>query len=202
MVKKKPTKPKPKAVAKTPKKKPRRKPQSRTNPKPKSEGQRLLQEEPGSAVSMAAKIGCGKAAIGHWRTGARSPGESARHKLDLLYGIPRRAWDVMPGCSVEEPQEQAPPEHLDTDTLTITKGQISAILTTLRNDSLTDGAAAKLRDTLSKLLALRTRIERDRDLQEDRVVRDHPEWTRIKAAILEALKPYPDAAEAVAKVLR
>lgn len=172
-----------------------------TAPKTKTEGQRQLLGQVGTEAELAARVGCGVAVVGHWRRGRRVPGEAHRHKLELLFGIPRRAWDVAPGAAVPSaPQCEAVTGPGD-DTLTIAKAQIDAILQLLEDKGLTDGAAAKLRDTLAKLLALRARLERDRDLQEDRLVREHPEWARTKAAILRALKQYPKAAAAVAAAL-
>jgi transcriptional regulator with XRE-family HTH domain len=177
----------------------------------KTEGQRLLLALEGTETDLAAKAGCAAAAIGHWRRGRRVPGAAARHKLELLYAIPRRAWEVAPGEPVPAPPEtEAPPEtsqpQAADSTLATTRAQIDAILAKLDRENseadLTEGEEAKARDTLSKLLALRARLERDRDLLEDRVVREHPEWVRTKAAILEALRPYPEAAQAVAEALR
>lgn len=171
---------------------------------PRTEGQRQLLELAGSEVDLAVKIGCGSAVIGHWRRGRRIPGEAHRHKIELLFGIPRRAWDVAPGSPIPASKTATTPDpDPDSgDTLTITKAQIEAVLEELKSKSLTDGASAKLRDTLAKLLALRSRLERDQELSEDRVVREHPEWARMKAAILRALEPYPKAAAALLEVLR
>jgi transcriptional regulator with XRE-family HTH domain len=173
----------------------------------RTEGQRLLSEISGSEAELAAKIGCSPASIGHWRTGRRAPGQSARHKFDLLFGIPRLAWDVVPGGNIpceplEKPPKVEPTSGKAGTTLEITKSQIKNILDRLADDdSLIESESAKLRETLAKLLALRARLERDRDLLEDRFVREHPAWTRTRSAIVEALRPYPDAADAVVKVL-
>jgi hypothetical protein len=176
---------------------------------PTTEGQRQLIEEPSSDVLIAEKLECGSAVVGHWRRGRRLPGPTFRRKLELLFGIPQRAWDVEPGApipskpppSAGEPKKRRKADD-DKDTLTITKDQIDAVLSELEGQTMTETASARLRDTMSKLLALRSRLERDRDLLEDRVVREHPEWLRTKAAILKALKPYPDAAKAVAEALK
>ena len=174
---------------------------------PKTEGQRQLVETGGGEAEIAARVGCGAAVVGHWRRGRRVPGEAHRRKLELLFGIPARAWDVAPGALPAPGPAAAPPGDPaapldDAGTLEIAKAQIDAILKELEKaDTLTDGAAAKLRDTLAKLLALRARLERDRDLQEDRLVREHPEWARTKARILDALRPFPEAARAVAEAL-
>ena len=60
--------------------------------RPKPEGQRQLLELEGTEAELSATLGCGHALIGHWRRGTRVPGQAPRHKLELLFGIPRRAW--------------------------------------------------------------------------------------------------------------
>lgn len=169
--------------------------------KPKTEGQRLFLEQEGNEAELAAKVGCGPAIIGHWRRGRRVPGGPHRHKLELLFGIPQRAWDVAPGTALPAPLPSPTGVSSEDDTLVIAKDQISEILTALQNKGLTDAAAAKLRDTMAKLLALRSRLERDREMTEDRAVRSHPEWARTRAAILRALEAHPEAAAAVAEAL-
>jgi len=173
-----------------------------------TEGRRLLRELEGSNAGIAEKLGCSKALVGHWRLGTRLPSDAHKEKMELLFGIPRRSWDVKPNAKLHTSTPstvvltRATSEEGGDDTMRITTGQINTILMTLKGDELTDSAAAKMRDTLQKLLALRARMERDRDLLEDKVVREHPEWVRIKAVIVAALKPYPEAAKAIAEVLK
>jgi len=172
----------------------------------KSEGQRQLLEITGSEDGLAAQIGCSRAIVGHWRRGSRLPGVAARHKLELLFGIPRKAWGVQPGGEVPEAVKQTNISvdklSTDGDTLDIARQQLCEVLEALRNPELTESAQLKLRDTAAKLLALRSRLERDRELLEDRIVREHPEWLRIKTAIIKALTPYPEAAAAVAEAIQ
>jgi len=176
---------------------------------PKSEGQRQLLEQEGSEIQIAKKLGTGKAIIGHWRRGRRLPADGMRHRLELAFGIPPRAWDVAPGEPlpvVAPPElpaalEPAGPPCVDDDPLMIARQQLQEVRVALQDENLTSTAAAKLRDTAAKLLALVSRLELARELQEDRVVRHHPKWKRVKAAIVKALEPYPEAAAAVAEAL-
>lgn len=188
---------------------------------PKTEGQRQLLTVYGSERTIAEKVGCSRAMVGHWRRGFRFPSNEQKHKLELLFGIPRRAWDLEPGAEIEtivrrpdpEPKEEKPTEEAPrdpsklasrakgSDTLTITNAQIEDILEALDDPNLTDSAQSKLRDTLSKALALRARLERDRELLEDRIIRDHPGWLKLKTNILKALESYPAAAKAVIEAI-
>jgi transcriptional regulator with XRE-family HTH domain len=170
-------------------------------PEPKTEGQRQLLELEGSEQDIATKMGCSRATAGHWRRGRRTPGEGARHKLELLFGIPQRAWDVSPGQLAAPPPPEPDTMSRNDDTLDITKQQVLEIRRSLVENGLAAETRAKLRAELGKLLALRARLELAQELREDRMVREHPEWARVKAAILKALEPYPEAAAAVAEAL-
>ena len=170
----------------------------------KSEGQRQLLEISGTEDELAAQVGCSRAIIGHWRRGIRLPGVAARYKLELLFGIRPRAWDMEPGCEVataENSNSSSEKIKADDDTLEIARMQLLEIRQALKDPELTDAAQLKLRDTAAKLLILRSRLERDRELLEDRIVREHPEWLKMKAKMLKALKPYPEAATAIAEAL-
>jgi transcriptional regulator with XRE-family HTH domain len=167
----------------------------------KTEGQRRLLQIIETEQNLAREIGCNPSAIGHWKRGRRTPNENQRHKIELLFGIPRRAWDIEPGAAI--PSVESTPGKIldDLDTLEITKQQITAIREELESKSLTDAARAKLRDTLAKLLPLRARIERDQEMLEDRVVREHPAWLKLQQAILGALEKHPEALQDVLEAL-
>jgi hypothetical protein len=170
----------------------------------KSEGQRQFLEVAGTEDELAEQIGWGRAIVGHWRRGARLPGVEARHRLKLLFGIPQRAWDVKPVSDVlseAKPPLVASKPCEDDDTLAIAKQQLLEVRQELEATDLTDAARAKLRDTAAKLLALRSRLENAREMQEDRVIREHSGWQKVKADIITALTPFPEAAKAVAKAL-
>jgi len=170
----------------------------------KTEGQRRFLEVAGTEDELAAQIGCSRAIIGQWRRGGRLPGVATRYKLELLFSIPPRAWDVEPGSDVL-PEAKSPVVASklseDDDTLAIAKQQLLEVRQELEASDLTDAARAKLRDTAAKLLALRSRLENALEMQEDRVIREHAGWQKVKADIIRALKPYPEAAKAVAKAL-
>lgn len=61
---------------------------------------------------------------------------------------------------------------------------------------------ARLRDAEARAIALRAKLERDQEMSEDRIVRDHPFWRRLHASILHALRPFPEASKAVADELK
>ena len=171
----------------------------------KSEGQRQFLEVSGTEDELAEQIGCSRAVIGHWRRGDRLPGMKARDKLKRLFGILPKMWDLEPGSEI--PTDLAAKNLVghelseDDDTLDIAKRQLLEVREALQAPGLADAARIKLLDTSAKLLALRSRLERERELQEDRIVREHPEWMRIKTVTIRALEPFPEAAAAIAEAL-
>lgn len=168
----------------------------------KTEGQRLLRAEPGSLASIAKAVGCGRTIASAWRNGEKLPSDALRRRLRDVYGIPERAWDVVPGgLDAPPPRAEEDDEVEDLDTLALAVADLREVRRELRRGDLTQAQRAKLRDSSQKLLALKYRLERDRELVEDRVVRGHPAWARIKDVMAAALEPYPDAAVAVAEAL-
>lgn len=44
-------------------------------------------------AKIAERCGCSKAAVGHWKSGARKPSADLRVMLERFFGVPRSAWD-------------------------------------------------------------------------------------------------------------
>lgn len=174
-------------------------------PVPQTEGQRQLLEVADSLAAIATKVGCSKPLAGFWRGGSKSPSSAMRERLEEAYGIPPVAWDLAPGAAVEveEPEDVEPETDVEgADTLALTNAQLAAIRQALRSKKLSEAARSKKEDTYAKLLALKARLERDQELAEDRIVREHPMWRRIRETVLEAVKPWPEAARAIAQKLQ
>ena len=62
---------------------------------------------------------------------------------------------------------------------------------------MTAPARSKARTDATRMLALIAKLEGQEELSEARYVAKHPEWKRLRKAIMLALEPYPDAARAV-----
>ena len=71
----------------------------------------------------------------------------------------------------------------------------------LADPDLSEAAWLKLTEAKMKSLAIQARLERDEEFLEDRIVHEHPAWHRLRAAMLAALEPYPDAARAMAEAI-
>lgn len=183
---------------------------------PRTEGQRLLLAVTGSQAEIAATLDVAKSAVGFWRRGAKTPGPAARAKLKAAYGIDPRAWEQPPGERPPAPATPAPPTtevptkppppprspRARTMTLDEVVAELDYLHDLRRDGDLMPSEKVRLSDSISKNLALKARLERDKELLEDRIVREHPMWVmRIKPSILAALKPFPEAMRAVADAL-
>ncbi len=174
---------------------------------PRTEGQRRLLEVPDSLSTIAERCGVGKTVVSYWRSGVKTPGPGPRGALRDAYGIDPGDWDLRPSTGSTRPQSpthrvQAPrpaPSGKPT-TLEEVEEQLTHLYA-LQGQDVEPSVAVRLADSVGKLLAIKARLERENELLEDKVVRSHPFWRRLKAAVLEALKRHPDAARDVAEAL-
>jgi transcriptional regulator with XRE-family HTH domain len=83
---------------------------------------------------------------------------------------------------------------------------VETLLRTIREHRKKAGLLAaeqvKLADAETRLLSLRHRLEKEVELSDERIVKGHPMWVRIKSTIATTLVRWPDAARAVAAALR
>ena len=172
-----------------------------------SEGQRLLRELPGSLGVIAEALGASRQAVSTWRRGDRLPGRKARKRICDVYGIPVDAWARRPGTAPSGPTEldalaPLPPIEPGTlSTLDAVRRLVADIDHRLADPGLSEAAWLKLTEAKMKSLAIQARLERDEEFLEDRIVHEHPAWHRLRAAMLAALEPYPDAARAMAEAI-
>lgn len=167
----------------------------------RTEGQRLLQLVTGSLQTIGESIGATKQAVALWRDGARTPEEKWRRKLHALFDIPPDAWDRAPGeaSSVDTDDD----DGRDISALEDVNRLIRLLREQLRRPGILARERVQLADAFARALAQKERLERAREMSEDRTIREHPKWQRLKATIIEALLPHPEAARAVeAAILR
>lgn len=189
----------------------------------RSEGQRQLISLGLSLATLTRALGgmVTRGAIHGWRAGTRSPGPRMRAALASAYGIPPVAWTQLPLASppdqgaARSPSSStstsststSPPEPVDlTDHATrSTLEHASALLRQIQRDrahaDLLPSDRVRLADSEAKALSLRARLERDQLWFEDRIVREHPAWLKVRREIVRVLVEYPDAARAVAEAL-
>ena len=169
-------------------------------PEIKSEGQRCLVELKLGPTHIAGDLGVNPATASRWLSGERQPKGSTLVKFHDLYGIDPELWRLEPGKVPAKPkpprkrEESEPKPQSDLDEV---EDALKRVREMQGMPGLTPSEKARLMGEETKLLALRTRMRRDNELLEDRVVRDHPLWFRIKRVMTEVLAPWPEAAEAV-----
>lgn len=158
-----------------------------------SEAQRQLINLPASVRMIAKAIGASHSAVGKWRLGHTKPEAPLRRKLQEKYGIPVAAWRALDG-SDDDPEDDDRPE---TDTAALLDRLIRTYTRELKRQDLTPREIGQFTDGLQRAVAQKVKIERDRELLEERIIRSHPRWRRLKRAIIDALLLHPEAARAV-----
>lgn len=162
-----------------------------------SDGQRQLAQVAGSDGEIARAVGTSRQAVHQWRRGEKKPGAPSRLKLQALLGIDPAAWDR------DGSESAAPTAEIRVGGTSLE--QIDAEIASLRLQASAPGliASARVRisEAITRAVAQRSRVEREQAMLEERIVREHPAYRRMKQRLLEALKPFPDAAKAAAKAL-
>jgi transcriptional regulator with XRE-family HTH domain len=193
-----------------------------------NEGQRLLVLSGLSLHNLAKACEVTSAAVVKWRKGTGLPRPMQRAKLFELYEIPIDSWLQPPNSQsdaivynasgatpeIDRPDRERytgkeaveiPPypdaPHEDATTLEHMKHLLACIRHDKEHLKLTQAATSKLRADEQRALTLIARLEAQAEMQEDRFVRSHPEWKRLRDIILRALKPYPDASRAVLEAI-
>lgn len=174
------------------------------------------------------RIGAGNTTlIMGWLKAASRPNNEMRAKLYGEFNIPPDAWNVAPLAHGAPPamatngaaKPEAPLSPANGHTLVVpplapvpagprpsTLESCLQVLDTLRAaraaaPNLIASEAIKLADAEGRMLALRARLERDNERTEDRLVREHPEWQRLKRLIVRVLTNHPAALKDLAAAL-
>lgn len=187
----------------------------------RSEGQRKLLDVDGTQVQIAEAIGAARQSLQDWRKGSRHPSERAIQRMYERFGIPVADWAkpwapehlpkraaVTPPAAAEPAPPSTPPPAAPAAAAPASGNTVEGCLQLLRviatertAPNLLPSEKIKLVDSEGKLLKLLADLQSRAELAEDRYVREHPAWQRVRNAIAEALKPHPAAAAAVAEAL-
>jgi transcriptional regulator with XRE-family HTH domain len=182
-------------------------------------GARALCDTPGSAEAIAGRVGASKMSVSRWRRGVDTPGARARTVLFAVLKIPPDAWDrydtgtAAPAAAAARPAARAPTptgpalpppaafvddvRALDPSTSTIE--QVDRLIGRIRTAAATPGLMPAILRGFQQAevaaLALRDRIEQNAKLLEDRVLREHPAWIRVRRALARLAERYPGLAD-------
>lgn len=101
-------------------------------------------------------------------------------------------------------KKRAPkPELAETqDALTGVLTLLMAVRTLMKDESVEPKTVEKLMARESRLLGLQGQLEAKQEFLKDRIIGSHPDWTRTKTALLDALQPFPEASKAVINALQ
>jgi transcriptional regulator with XRE-family HTH domain len=183
-----------------------------------TEGHRLICELPQTVVGIAKRLAVNQPSVSQWRSGHIAPGVRMRDKIERTYKIPAASWDRVPlGAVPSQPDndnDDVPDEDEDRDTKPATDDDadstdldiqwrrlIKAINKQLLNPNILARERMALHEQLTKALEKRRRFQREREMLEDRTIREHPKWQRLKNELTDALLPFPEAARAVEAVI-
>jgi transcriptional regulator with XRE-family HTH domain len=178
----------------------------------RTEAQRLLRELPGTLDAIGKPLGATKQSVSLWRAG-RIPDERFRRKIADVFGIPFDAWAIPPTVGAEpdpaygeglDDDDEGADELPAPDAVTAAGSAvrdydrlIKGLRKQLEQGRVTPRERGQLTDAYSRALAQKARILREHAMLEDRTIRDHPKWQRLKGAIIAALLPHPAAARDV-----
>jgi transcriptional regulator with XRE-family HTH domain len=166
----------------------------------RTEGQRMLLHVSGSLVNIGKAIGVkSPQTVLRWRNGDRIPTPEIRAQMQIAFGIPIQAWTKLPATREAEPV----PEVSDLPQTSL--NECLELLAVIRKDrmqpNLLPGERTKLVDAEARILKLRSDLEMRQELSEDRYVREHPAWLRVRNELSRTLMAFPEAARAVAEAL-
>lgn len=160
----------------------------------------MLLHVSGSLMAIAKAIGVkSPQTVLHWRNGRSIPTNEVRARMQVALGIPIQAWTKLPAGREED--APADPAQLPQTSLHECLELLAVIRRDRNQPHLLPGERSKLVDAEARILKLRADLEMRAELSEDRYVREHPAWLRVRNEIARVLAQFPEAARAVADAL-
>jgi transcriptional regulator with XRE-family HTH domain len=171
---------------------------------------RIVMTQPEKAV----RLGVSAFTVHRWETGATRPPKDLREKVRAVFGIPIEAWELLPSEPDPPGMPMAPApdddpilddEELGAEAQTI-DGRVSeverALRTLMSEVAKSEGSARERANVLETVTRTLGQIARMRGTYElgARLFK-LPVYRRLRTALLDALKPYPEAMTAVADAL-
>lgn len=172
-----------------------------------TEGQRLLQLVPGSLSTIASAVGTDKGTVSCWRSGSKIPSVPLRARLLAAYGIEPASWERRPTTGAgsapvaRERYDSDPPSGVAVTGLEMCKRQLVRLHRLVDDATLSAGEALKVEHEIGAAIRTKEGIEAKAELLEARIVLEHPTYRALVAGLVEALRPWPDAAQAVVNFL-
>jgi transcriptional regulator with XRE-family HTH domain len=162
----------------------------------------MLLHVSGSLLAIAKAIGVkSPQTVLHWRNGRSIPSPEVRAQMQVTLGIPIQAWSTRPAGDRENEQQRCPSTSSHRPASQSASSCCRSSGATGTSPTSCPGERTKLVDAEARILKLRADLEMRAELSEDRYVREHPGWLRVRNEIARVLMAYPEAARAVADAL-
>ena len=142
-------------------------------------------------------------AVSQWLSGATRPGKRQRSALHGAYGIPTDLWDVARPRREEQPSEASQQADEPFDLGEKVRRLERAVNRTLGDLDTSESPteAAKLAQSLAGTLLALAKLKAEDPITLRRLWKSDV-WRRVEDAHRRALRPYPEAAAALARELR
>jgi transcriptional regulator with XRE-family HTH domain len=169
------------------------------------------------AATIARKVGVDESAVRKWSAGKAKPTKEKRAALRKHYGLSLAVWSAKKKSAIAHPELAAPSapvakaepmtanadEPLDAATEAAeTVRRLMALRDELEHDS---GATPKEKAAVAAQLTSATRLlgkfTGATDVTPSQVLRS-PSWRELVVIVVNAVRPFPGACDAVAKALR
>lgn len=163
----------------------------------------MLREHPSSLADLAQKLDVSRQSVHRWRTGEKVPGPAARAKMQAELRIPVHVWGQVAGGQPKPRSESSAKATSSARPTTLEEvhQQLEELDRVIGTEGMMTSDLTRVLAEKTRALGLRARLEKEQELLEDRIIREHPGWVRRRAAILGALRGHPAAARAVAQAL-
>jgi hypothetical protein len=197
---------------------------------PQSEGhaQLLTLLETKSLAQVGKPLGISKQAVDRIAKGAKPPSQEVREGLAEHFGVPVRAWDVLPGVALDKPRPSAaiptipPPSAIPSampgrpsapvdddpdEPVTALEGlraHVRKCIQRRKEAESADASGLALRDLVTaelRALAKWGQATGEMSPGDEARLTTSSRYLRIQSAIIAAILPYPDAYGAVLRAL-
>ncbi len=135
-------------------------------------------------------MACPRQMVHAWLKGEKVPSEKNAARLRDLYGIDPTTWDEGPAGKGPSPASFRP-EGKATTSIEDVEQELTALRELSRKPTLKFTQRVRLQAEIRQQIALKHRLEQDRKLFDNQIVREHPAWIRIRAFLVEFSERLP-----------
>lgn len=177
----------------------------------RTRGAVMLNEFPGSVRALASQLGVGRTSVSDWRAGRATPNEEFRAVVARVCGIPARAWDER--VAAPEPTSASLDDDDSVDALFDLAESSLRVLCARQSLIEKQGAGATTAEIVNVSKEIRAHMQEThkREIGQEAFERRveqavinparQPFYQRAVNAVVDALKPHPEALKDVLSAL-